>query len=62
MRPGLRTTIHRHSTMLLGFVIGPFVLAPMALAADELARTGRVLISTRGMSPCPQATRPIWSW
>ena len=46
MRPSLRTTIHRPLAMLLGLLIGLFVLAPMALAADETARTGRVLIST----------------
>jgi hypothetical protein len=48
MRPGLRTTIHRPLAILLGLVIGLFVVAPLALAADDMANTGRVLISTQG--------------
>ena len=45
---GLRTTIHRPLAILLGLVIGLFVMAPLALAADDMAHTGRILISTQG--------------
>ena len=48
MRPGPRTTTHRPLAILLGLVIGLFVLAPIALAADDMAHTGRVLISAGG--------------
>ena len=37
MRPGLRTTIHRPLAMLLGLVIGLFLMAPLASAADDMA-------------------------
>ena len=48
MRPGSRHAIHRPLAMLLGVVIGLFMLAPLAFAAEEMAHTGRVLISTEG--------------
>jgi hypothetical protein len=48
MRPGLRNTFYRPLAVLLGLVIGLFMMAPLALAADDMAQTGRVLISTQG--------------
>jgi hypothetical protein len=48
MRPGSRHAIHRPLAMLLGVVVALFMLAPLAFAAEEMAHTGRVLISTGG--------------
>jgi hypothetical protein len=48
MRPGSRHAIHRPLGMLLGVVVALFMLAPLAFAAEEMAHTGRVLISTGG--------------
>lgn len=48
MRSGRRTAIYRPLAMLLGLVIGLFLLTPLALAAEELSHSGRILISTQG--------------
>jgi hypothetical protein len=48
MRPGSRHAIHRPLAMLLGVVVALFMLAPLAFAAEEMAHSGRVLISTGG--------------
>lgn len=48
MRSGRRTVIHRPVAMLLGLVIGLFLLTPLAVAAEELPHSGRILISTQG--------------
>ena len=48
MRSGRRTAIQRPAAMLLGLVIGLFLLTPLALAAEELPHSGRILISTQG--------------
>jgi hypothetical protein len=48
MRSGRRTAIHRPVAMLLGLIMGLFLLTPLALAAEELPHSGRVLISTLG--------------
>jgi hypothetical protein len=48
MRSGRRTAIHRPVAMLLGLVIGLFLLTPLAVAAEELPHSGRILISTQG--------------
>ena len=48
MRPGRLNLIHRPMAMLLGLVIGMFLLAPLAVAAEELQHSGRILISTQG--------------
>jgi hypothetical protein len=48
MRPVSRHAIHRPLAMLLGVVVALFMLAPLAFAAEEMAHTGRVLISTGG--------------
>jgi hypothetical protein len=48
MRPGRLTVIHRPMAMLMGLVIGMFLLAPLAVAAEELTHSGRILISTQG--------------
>lgn len=48
MRSGSRHAIQRPLAMLLGVVVALFMLAPLAFAAEEMAHTGRVLISTGG--------------
>src|SRR5688572_7923540 len=48
MRSRRRPAIHRPGAMLLGLVIGLFLLTPLALAAEELPHSGRILISTQG--------------
>jgi hypothetical protein len=48
MRSRRRTAIHRPVAMLLGLVIGLFLLTPLVLAAEELPHSGRILISTQG--------------
>lgn len=48
MRPRVRHSIHRPLTAFLGLIIGLFVLAPLAVAAEDLPHTGRILISTGG--------------
>jgi hypothetical protein len=48
MRSGRRNPIHRPVAILLGLVIGLFVLAPLAVAAEELPHSGRILIATQG--------------
>jgi hypothetical protein len=48
MRSGRRTAIYRPVAMLLGLVIGLFLLTPLAVAAEELPHSGRILISTQG--------------
>lgn len=48
MRPRLGNSIHRPLAALLGLIIGLFVLAPLAVAAEEMPHSGRILISTGG--------------
>lgn len=48
MRPRARHSIHRPMAALLGLIIGLFVLTPLAVAAEDLPHTGRILISTGG--------------
>jgi hypothetical protein len=48
MRSGRRTAIYRPVAMLLGLIIGLFLLTPLAIAAEELPHSGRILISTQG--------------
>jgi hypothetical protein len=48
MRSRRRPAIHRPVAMLLGLVIGLFLLTPLALAAEEPPHSGRILISTQG--------------
>ena len=57
MRPGSRHAIHRPLAILLGIVVALFVLAPLAFAAEEMAHTGRVLISTGGDVTLPAGER-----
>jgi hypothetical protein len=48
MRPDRLNVIHRPMAMLLGLVIGLFLLTPLALAAEEMSHSGRILIATQG--------------
>jgi hypothetical protein len=48
MRPRGRHSIHRPLAALLGLILGLFVLTPLAVAAEDLPQTGRILISTGG--------------
>jgi hypothetical protein len=43
-----RNTIHRPLAALLGLIIGLFLLAPLAVAAEDMPHSGRILISTGG--------------
>lgn len=40
--------INRPVAILLGIIIGMFLLAPLAVAAEEMPPSGRILISTQG--------------
>ena len=48
MRPRARNSMHRPLAALLGLIIGLFLLAPLAVAAEGMPHTGRILISTGG--------------
>lgn len=48
MQPRAHHLIERPLAVLVGLVIGLFVLAPLAAAAENLPDTGRILISTGG--------------
>lgn len=48
MRSGRLNVIHRPMAILMGLVIGMFLLAPLAVAAEEMPHSGRILISTEG--------------
>ncbi len=48
MRTGRLNVIHRPMAILMGLVIGMFLLAPLAIAAEEMPHSGRILISTQG--------------
>jgi hypothetical protein len=48
MRPGRLNVIHRPLAMLMGVILGMFLLAPLAVAAEELPHSGRILIATQG--------------
>lgn len=48
MRSGRLSVIHRPMAILMGLVIGMFLLAPLAIAAEEMPHSGRILISTQG--------------
>ena len=50
---------HRQRALMLIVMV---FLVPVALAADAMPHSGRVLISTQGDVTIPAASRPISSW
>jgi hypothetical protein len=48
MRPRARNSTRRPLAALLGLIIGLFLLAPLAFAAEDAPHTGRILISIGG--------------
>ena len=48
MRPGRLNVIHRPVAVLMGLILGMFLLAPLTVAAEDLPHSGRILIATQG--------------